>query len=125
MGFLAPVETRDRVNWRTLNLAYNFQFQYVPLPSTKYLWNFFSRHLRDQRKAFDATGFYQMDMTREVLYGAIEIFLDSKGKPGRQCLLKSICDAAEHPIVQGGIFEEIVHLILTLVNQLYQLISNA
>lgn len=62
-----------------------------------------------------------MDMTRELFYGAIEMFLDSKGKPGRQCLLKSICDAAEHSIVQGGIFEEIVHLILTLVIQLYQM----
>lgn len=101
------------MNWRTLNLAANFQFQYVPLPSTQYLWNVFARDLQNQRRTFDATGPHRMDMTRKLLYGAIEIFLDSKGKPGRQCLLKSICDAAEHPIVQGGVFEEIIHLILS------------
>lgn len=53
------------------------------------------------------------DLTRQLIYGAIEIFLNNKGKSGRQCLLKSICDAAEHPIIRGNIFDEIVHVILT------------
>lgn len=94
-------------------MALNFQAQYVPIPSVIFLWDRFSRDLRDQRRKFDTTGVHQKDLTRELIYGAIEIFLDNKGKPGRQCLLKSICDAAEHPIVHGGIFEEIIHLILT------------
>lgn len=113
MGFLAPVETRDHVNWRTLNLAYNFQAQYVPIPNTTFLWQKFARDLRTQRKLFDLEDIYRKDLTRELVYGALEFFLDSKGKPGRECLLKSICDAAEHPIVRGGVFEEIIHLILT------------
>lgn len=113
MGFLAPVETRDRVNWRTLNLAYNYQAQYIPIPNATYLWNRFTRDLRMQKKLYDQNGAYAKDLTRDLIYGALTLYLDSKGKPGRQCLLKSICDAAEHPIVRGGVFEEVVHLILT------------
>ncbi|XP_031636408.1 uncharacterized protein LOC116349213 isoform X1 [Contarinia nasturtii] len=113
LGFLAPVETRDRVNWRTLNLAYNFQAQYVAIPNATFLWNRFTRDLRTQKKLYDQKGVYTRDLTRDLIYGALTLFLDSKGKPGRQCLLKSICDAAEHPIVRRGVFEEIIHLILT------------
>lgn len=113
MGFLAPVETRDNVNWRTLNLAYNYQAQYVPIPNATYLWDRFARDLRTQKRLYDHHGIYTKDLTRDLIYGVMELFWDSKGKPGRECLLKSICDAAEHPIHRGGVFEEIVHLILT------------
>lgn len=113
MGFLTPVETRDPVNWRTLNLAYNYQSQYVPIPNTTYLWQFFARDLQRQRQMYDENGVYFKDLTRQLIYGAMEIFYDSRGKPGRNCLLKSICDVAEHPIARDGIFEEIVHLVLT------------
>lgn len=96
-----------------MNLAYNYQAQYVPIPNTTFLWNRFARDLRTQKQLYDRQGVYLKDLTRELIYGAMELFLDSKGKPGRQCLLKSICDAAAHPIVRGGVFEEIVHLVLT------------
>lgn len=101
------------MNWRTLNLAYNYQAQYVPIPNTTFLWTKFARDLRSEKRMYDEQGVYFRDITRELVYGAMELFVDIKGKPGRQCLLKSICDAAEHPIVRGGVFEEIVHLILT------------
>lgn len=115
LGFLAPVETRDKVNWRTLNLAYNFQSQYIPVPDLKKVWNVFARQLRVRRMLYEKTGEYEKDMTRHLIYGAAEIYLNNQGKPGRECLLKSICDAAEHPIHQGGIFEQVIHLILTYV----------
>lgn len=113
MGILAPVETGDRVNWRALNLAYNFQAQYVPIPSVIFIWDRFTRDLREQRKSFETNGLHERDLTRDLIYGAIELYLDKSGKPGRECLLKAICDAAEHPIHCDGVFEEIVHLILT------------
>lgn len=113
MGFLAPVETRDRVNWRTLNLAYNFQAQYVPIPSVIFLWDRFSRSLIDQRRRYDTDGMFVKDLTRSLVYAALEMFLDRQGKPGRQCLLKAICEVVEHPIERNGVFEEIVHLVLT------------
>lgn len=113
LGFLAPVVTRDRVNWRTLNLAYNFQSQYIPIPNATSLWHSFTKDLRSQRKMYDEQGYFSRDVTRDLIYAAMELFLETKGKPGRQCVLKSICDAAEHPIERRGVFEEIVHLILT------------
>lgn len=116
MGFLTPVETRDPVNWRTLNMAYNYQAQYVPIPNTTHLWQFFARDLRHQRRMYDENGIYFQDLTRQLIYGAFELFYNSRGKSGRKCLLKSICDAAEHPVARDGIFEEIVHLILTYVS---------
>ncbi|XP_031636409.1 uncharacterized protein LOC116349213 isoform X2 [Contarinia nasturtii] len=87
--------------------------QYVAIPNATFLWNRFTRDLRTQKKLYDQKGVYTRDLTRDLIYGALTLFLDSKGKPGRQCLLKSICDAAEHPIVRRGVFEEIIHLILT------------
>lgn len=113
LGFLTPVETRDRVNWRTLNLAYNFQAQYVPIPSVIFLWDRFSRSLIDQRRRFDTDGMYTKDLTRSLIYAALEMFLDRNGRPGRQCLLKAICEAAEHPIARTSVFDEIAHLVLT------------
>lgn len=121
LGFLAPVETRDRVNWRTLNLAYNFQAQYVPIPSVIYLWDRFSRSLIDQRRRYDADGTFTKDLTRSLVYAALEMFLDRKGKPGRQCLLKAMCEAAEHPIERINVFDEIAHLVLTWVFQRHSL----
>lgn len=85
----------------------------MPIPNATYLWNRFSRDLRTHKKLYDEQGVYTKDLTRELIYGAMELFWDTKGKPGRECLLKSICDAAEHPIQRGGVFEEIIHLILT------------
>lgn len=118
LGFLAPVETRDRVNWRTLNLAYNFQAQYVPIPSVMYIWQKFARSLVDQRRQYDADGMFVKDLTRSLVYAALEMFLDRKGKPGRKCLLKAICEAAEHPIERNSVFDVIVHLVLTYVFQI-------
>lgn len=115
LGFLAPVETRDHVNWRTLNLAYNFQSQHIPLPDLKKFWDPFARDLRAKRMLYDTKGEHEKDVTRDLIYGAIEIYLNNQGKSGRQCLLKSICDAAEHLIYQGNIFDELIHLVLTYV----------
>lgn len=64
---------------------------------------------------YDTKGEHEKDVTRDLIYGAIEIYLNNQGKSGRQCLLKSICDAAEHLIYQGNIFDELIHLVLTYV----------
>lgn len=113
LGFLMPVETRDRVNWRTLNMAYNWQAQYVPLPSAQFIWSKFTRDLINRRRQFDANGIFEKDASRLFVYRAIELFLNSRGKSGKHCLLKAICEAAEHPIEATGVFDQILHLILT------------
>lgn len=79
----------------------------------KNFWGPFTRELRAKRMLYDTTGEHEKDVTRDLIYGAIEIYLNNQGKPGRECLLKSICDAAEHPIHQAGVFDELIHLVLT------------
>lgn len=94
-------------------MAYNWQFQYVPLPSAKWIWAKFTRDLISRRRQFEADGTFEYDYTRLIIYRAIEIYWNSRGKNGRVCLLKTICVAATNPIEPTGIFNEIIRLILT------------
>lgn len=113
LGFLMPVETRDNVNWRTLNMAHNFQAQFMILPSIIWPWKVFSRSLREQRRLFDEHGAFEPDETRAFVYNALEIYMKSKQMNGRECLLKAICETAHNPIQQRTIFDEVVHTVLT------------
>lgn len=108
-----PVETKDRVNWRTLNLGYNFQAQYIPLPTVSFLWTRFDRSLEQRKQQFEQDGSYVNDGTRNYVYKAYEMLMDRRGLNGKQCLLRSICEAAQAPIEHVGVFDEILHLFLT------------
>lgn len=108
-----PVETRDNVNWRTLNMAHNFQAQFQVLPSIIWPWKVFARSLREQRRKFDEHGTYEPDETRSFVYNALELYMGYKKIDGRQCLLKAICEAAKQPIEQRTVFDEVVHTVLT------------
>lgn len=108
-----PVETRDRVNWRTLNMAYNYQAQYVPLPNATYIWNHWARSLVDQKRKFETNGILPMDPTRELIYNFLEITLNRKGKAGHECVLKTICETAAHPIERHTVVDEVFHLIFS------------
>lgn len=113
LGFLMPVETKDRVNWRTLNMAHNFQAQFQVLPSIIWPWKVFARSLKDQRRKFDSHGTFEPDETRSFVYNALEMYLAYKRANGRQCLLKAICEIARQPIDQRTIFDDVVHSVLT------------
>lgn len=78
-----------------------------------YLWDRFSRSLINQRQRYQADGIPAKDLTRTLIYAAMEMLLDHNGKPGRHCLLKAICETAANPIHRNNVFDEIVHLILT------------
>lgn len=110
-----PVETRDNVNWRTLNMAHNFQAQYQVLPRIAFPWDKFARSLEKQRKKYDENGTFTQDGTRAFVYNALERWMDYKGKSGNQCLLKAICEATNNPIKQRTIFDQVVHIVLTYV----------
>lgn len=115
LGFLMPVVTQDRVNWRTLNMAHNFQAQFQVLPTIIFPFKFFSRSLREQRHKYDAHGIYVPDETRSFVYNALEMYMSRKKTDGRQCLLKAICEAARQPIERRTVFDEVVHAVLTYV----------
>lgn len=110
----APVETSDKVNWRSLNMAYNFQAQYQPIGKVSYPWTRFGRKLEQNKLQFDKDGSYVNDNTRNYAYLAYEVLMATKGVNGKQCLLRSICEANQEPInSEGGVFEEVLHLFLT------------
>lgn len=115
MGILVPVVTGDKKNWRSLNLGYNLQAQYIPLPSVIYPWSSFGRSLIDQKQNFIRNGTYAPDKTRLFMYNLIETIMSRRGSDGKECLLKSICEAAHSPIEKFSVFDEILHLLLTYV----------
>uniref|UniRef100_A0AAR5QKN1 Uncharacterized protein n=1 Tax=Dendroctonus ponderosae TaxID=77166 RepID=A0AAR5QKN1_DENPD len=50
---------------------------------------------------------------RQVLYDLFERKLESHGYPGRDCLLRAICEGSELSTLGTGVFGDIVHLVLT------------
>lgn len=128
------METKDKVNWRTLNMGYNFQAQFVPVPSIIYPWTRFERSLERRKREFESSGRYWKDGTRQFMYGAYEVFMDRfayllyfhvpenviyilcicrKGHNGKECLMRAICEAAQTPISHVSVFDEILQLFLT------------
>lgn len=112
-GISYPVVTHDKVNWRSLNMAYNFQAIYTAIGKVSFPWTRFDRKLEQSKAQFDRDGSYANDNTRTYAYKAYELLMDSRGVNGKQCLLRAICEAAQEPIHLGGVSEEILHLFLT------------
>lgn len=133
LGVSYPLETYDRVNYRTLNLGYNFQAQYMLVkPAQLPWWLRVGRSLQNQKENYLHNKTSVMDKTREIVYNAVEIlmvrykmrsnYVDlvflhflffSKGINGRECLQRAICEHIQSPIRITGIFHEILSLFLT------------
>lgn len=94
-------------------MAYNFQSQYMVLPNATYIWNHWARSLVDQKQKFDVSGFLPKDSTRELIYNFLELAMNRKNKAGHECVLKTICETAAHPIERYSIFDEIFHLVFS------------
>lgn len=108
-----PVVFGDKKPWRSLNLGYNLQAQYTPLPSIIYPWSRFRRSLVEQKEHFNRNGTLTPDKTRLFMYNVIETIMNRRGIDGKECLLKAICEAAHSPIEKFSVFDEILHLLLT------------
>ncbi|XP_037025433.1 uncharacterized protein LOC119066838 [Bradysia coprophila] len=113
LGVSFPVETRDKVNFRTLNLAYNFQAQYMLVRPAQYPWEKVKRSLHNQKEEFLDRKEVVPDNTRQLMYNAVEILMDRKGIDGKECLQRAICENAQSPIAVTGVFHEILNLFLT------------
>lgn len=113
LGITSPVETSDKKNWRSLNMAYNFQALYTMINTVKFPWTRFGRKLERSKAQFDTDGSYANDNTRNYVYKAYEMLMDSRGINGKHCLCRSICEAAQEPIHHFGVFDEILKLFLT------------
>ncbi|XP_030765159.1 uncharacterized protein LOC115889330 [Sitophilus oryzae] len=53
------------------------------------------------------------DTARQILYEIFERKLESHGHPGRDCLLRAICESAEFSTKNTGVLGDIVHIVLT------------
>lgn len=133
LGVSVPVELSDRVNYRSVNMAYNFQAQYLPIPDVIWPWTRFGierslhhyheNHQHDhnedqepQQQQRSSTDTIFNDGTRQFAYDTFEGFAQRRtGIDGRQCLLRAICEAAQTPIEHVGLFDEMLQLFLTYV----------
>lgn len=93
-------------------MSFSLQSQHLLLPSAEWIWGKITTDMRRRRRQFVENIAHEQDFSRLMLYQAIETWLSSRGQNGRICLLKSICEAAEHPIEPVRIFDEILQLIL-------------
>lgn len=85
----------------------------MPIPNVAFPWTRFGRKLEQSKAQFDRDGSYKNDNTRNYAYKAYELMMEARGVNGKQCLFRAICEAAQEPIHQGGVFEEVLHLFLT------------
>ncbi|KAJ6635896.1 hypothetical protein Bhyg_14482 [Pseudolycoriella hygida] len=112
LGVSFPLETYDKVNFRTLNLAYNFQGQYMLAKPARYPWDKVKRSLHNQKRNYSDNKSV-VDNTRQLMYNAVEMLMDRKGVNGKECLQRAICENAQSPITVTGVFHEILNLFLT------------
>lgn len=110
LGIVMPVQFGDNSK-RSLNLGYNFQSQYSlpPLPIDIFKAPFFTGFSRSGR----STEAPKPDDSREFMYNTLERIWDRRGRDGRECLLRAICEVAESPFAHSGMFGEIVDAIFT------------
>lgn len=107
-----PVQFDDNSN-RSLNMAYNFQSQYlVPrTPQTVYSAPAFTGASRAQREEPAIS-----DDSRQLMYSGLEFLWDRKGKPGYECVLKAICEVSQSPLSHNGLLGEVLDAVFTWVS---------
>ncbi|XP_055632679.1 uncharacterized protein LOC129773135 [Toxorhynchites rutilus septentrionalis] len=104
LGGVFPVFFHHKLK-RSLNAALNLQANYA-IPA-RIVWPV-PEHVFKQRLS-DA----YVDNSRPQLYNVLERMIDSWGRNGRACLLRTICEVAETPLSHNGMFGEILDVIFT------------
>ncbi|XP_025269471.1 uncharacterized protein LOC112639504 [Camponotus floridanus] len=102
VGYAVPVELSGR------NVVYgqNFQFQYVLPQNATFFTEFFENSSRRRRKSVNWD-------ERMTIYRLLEEGLETKRINGRECMKKSICEAAMMSLQDEGLVGELLHLLLT------------
>ncbi|XP_072764320.1 uncharacterized protein [Anoplolepis gracilipes] len=85
----------------SISLSYFFEANYVLPPNITYFgpWT----ELKRRKRAID----------RVTIYRVLESKFESSGSPGRECLLRAICETSEYPLRHNGIIGDIMHVIFT------------
>lgn len=107
LGSLWPVHFHHKLT-RSINMAMNFQANYN-IPST-IIWpvptSIFKNRLNND----------YVDNSRIQLYQLLERMFDSYGTNGHECVLRTICEVAETPLYDSGVFGELMDVIFTWVS---------
>lgn len=106
LGGVFPVYFHHKLK-RSLNAAVNVQANYrIP---ADIIWPV-PEDIFQQRVNNDF-----IDNSRSQLYRLLERMIDTWGRNGRTCLLRTICELAETPLSHNGMFGEILDVIFTWV----------
>ncbi|XP_062551599.1 uncharacterized protein LOC134216818 [Armigeres subalbatus] len=104
LGCAWPVHFHHKLA-RRLNMGMNLQANYR-LPST-IVWpvptSIFQNRLNND----------YVDNSRIQLYQLLERMFDSYGTNGHECVLRTICEVAETPLHDSGVFGELMDVIFT------------
>ncbi|XP_015609914.1 uncharacterized protein LOC107274866 [Cephus cinctus] len=87
----------------SVSLSYYFEANYRLPPNSTYFEPYYSPYASRKKRSIDRTTIYQ----------ALENKYESSGFPGRECLLRSICETAESPVRHNGILGDIMHVLFT------------
>ncbi|KAI8044069.1 uncharacterized protein LOC128253854 [Drosophila gunungcola] len=114
IGLAFPVKQEDTV--RSVVGFINYQAQYVPSPIPIYWWSFwntstFVTTARKWRQNIQSRVF--QDKTRIWLYDVVETGLERLGdRNAGACLLRSICEISQRPLMHSNIFSELINAVL-------------
>ncbi|XP_012284503.1 uncharacterized protein LOC105701921 [Orussus abietinus] len=86
---------------KSISVAFFFEANYE-LPSNVTEW-----HLEGRRRG-------RRSIDRRTIYNLLEAKFESIGFPGRQCLLRSICETAHYPVhLRNGVLGDIMRIVFT------------
>ncbi|CAK1542052.1 unnamed protein product [Leptosia nina] len=108
MGFSCPVPNKDMV---PMSFVVSFQYQFVQFQNISELSKYYiiKEVSREER---DANLVGRRD-ERQAFYTSVVDLMESKGYNGEDCVLRSLCEAAQHPLDEDGLVGELLHILLT------------
>ncbi|XP_032671165.1 uncharacterized protein LOC116844119 [Odontomachus brunneus] len=104
VGFAVPVELSGRI----LVYGQNFQFQYALPPNATFFTEFFEGASSSRRRRASVSRDERM-----TVYGLLEEEFKRRGIDGKECVKKTICEAALAPLEDEGLVGELLHLFFT------------
>ncbi|XP_060527037.1 uncharacterized protein LOC132702444 isoform X2 [Cylas formicarius] len=113
LSFAIPVKFAPK---REMGIGWNFQWQYALPRNTTMVETYPPTVSRSDRALKEAQG-NNIDNTsdRAMFYNVVESMLNKEGINGRDCLLRTICENAEHSASNdfNGFYGQILHILLT------------
>ncbi|XP_026326162.1 uncharacterized protein LOC113234855 [Hyposmocoma kahamanoa] len=108
LGIGVPIKSEPYIN---LAFAANFQYQYTQFQNISQLsqYYFIKEVSREEREAESRS----RKNERLTFYKAMIGLLEINGMNGHDCVLRAICEAAQYPVEEEGLFGEIIHILLT------------